>query len=105
MKKKTTKKTITKKRIPKPEPIDINHFGDYRMGLTDKEIMLYLCNRAAIKRNKYYNMSLNKIYKIFCEIAGCNTGAVGPNGECLMYRHDVERFADQMFDGTPTYFD
>ena len=77
--------------------IDINKYGKYEWGLTDKEIKQYLKDRARVTR-------IGNLYKKFCKIAGVNTVPVY-RGIALMYRHDVERFTDQLLLGTPTYFD
>lgn len=77
---------------------DIKDYGTYRMGLTADEIKDYLRVRAD-------KLAVAKLYKKFCNIAGCNTGSMAPTGEFLMYRHDVERFADKLFLGKETYFD
>jgi len=68
------------------------------MGLTSNEIKDYL-------RVEPNTLAISKLYKKFGDIAGCNTGSVAPTGEFLMYRHDVERFADKLFLGKETYFD
>jgi hypothetical protein len=81
--------------------IDIKSYGDYRLGLTKEEIQFYLLCRA------FQNNLRRKpevIFEKFNEIAGCNTCAV-VQGKVLMYRHDVERFADVLFEGKSTYFD
>ena len=83
--------------------IDIGWHGTYNRGLTDSEIDDYLRARA----NKY---DIRKINRQFAEIAGVNTCALEICEFCgkeihLMYRHDVKRFADKLFDGTPTLWD
>lgn len=96
------------------ENIDIYQYGKYQMGLTDNEIKEYLKkeynHKAEVmgveKRRKCTKVMWNR----FCQIAGVNTGIVVICEHCkkstyLMYRHDVKRFADKMFLGTPTYFD
>lgn len=80
--------------------IDINEFGDYRLGLTSKEIDLYL----KIKTGKRGVTQLRKIRAKFNQVAGCNTGA-SVKGHHVMYRHDVQRFFKLMWFGLPTYFD
>jgi len=77
---------------------NINDFGDYRLGLTSKEIDIYLQKQTGKKRIK-------RIRKRFDKAAGINTMAVGPQGQTLMYREDVKRFADLILEGRPTYFD
>lgn len=84
--------------------IDLIHYGQFRMGLSESEIRDYLRARA----NK---TNIKTLYKKFIEIAGCNTMAVFTCPECkkqisLMYHHDVKRFADVLFGKTKsTYFD
>lgn len=86
--------------------IDLTFYGKYRMGLTEEEIKEYLKKRAGVKR-------LGNLYNKFCRVADANTMSgefeYDRNGKrqlvSLMYRHDVQRFADLMFDRTPTYFD
>lgn len=85
------------------EKINLEEYGVYIHGLTDGEIKTYLKRRAGTTR-------LGLLYKQFCKVAGVNTTAFLVTECCgkhvsLMYRHDVRRFADLMFDGTPTYFD
>ena len=77
---------------------NLERHGDYKIGLTDEEIKEYLKYRNKGKINK-------TIMKKFNKIAGVNTVGVGPEGQHLMYRHDVKRFADSLFNGTPTYWD
>jgi hypothetical protein len=77
---------------------DIHHFGDYRQGLTGDEIKKFIGLRAN-------TTAIARLYKKFVNIAGCNTMAIGPNGEGLMYRHDVERFIGKLLFGTETYWD
>lgn len=77
---------------------DINDFGDYRMGLTSTEIDIYLQKRTGKRKIKRIRAKFNKA-------AGINTMAIGPQGQTLMYRHDVVRFTDLILDGRPTYFD
>ena len=75
--------------------IDITKFGKYKDGLTSAEI------------NKYLRMRTKKknIRTQFNDAAGCNTCAIGPDGQRLMYRWDVQRFADVVLLNKPTYFD
>ena len=82
---------------------NIEDYGKYRLGLTKEEIKKYLKMRA--NTNK-----LGGLYKKFCKIAGVNTVAIVTTDCCkkdirLMYRWDVERFADVLFLNKPTYFD
>lgn len=79
-------------------PVDIDYFGDYRLGLTAEEIDEYLRRRTGKK-------NLKKIRSDFDKTAGVNTCAIGPQGQTLMYRHDVKRFADVVLLNKPTYFD
>ena len=90
--------------------VDINEFGKYRLGLTRSEIKAYL----AVRWNELVSPK-EKIKKIgelqylqFCKIAGVNICAVIREGKkdiSLMYRHDVERYADKLFLNKSTYFD
>jgi hypothetical protein len=80
------------------QKMNIHEFGAYRMGLCDKEIEYYLSIRTDTKNVK-------NLIKKFNKIAGVNTMAVGPQGQSLMYRWDVERFTERLLSGTPTYFD
>ena len=78
--------------------IDIQEFGDYRMGLSKDEITKYLQLRSGKKNIKRLRLKFSKA-------AGCNTMAIGPQGQSLMYRWDVERFADVVLLSKKTYFD
>ena len=84
--------------------LDLTHFGQFRIGLTGEEIKNYLRARADKK-------GIERIYKSFCNIAGCNTVGSFQCPDCnvlhsLMYRWDVKRFADVLFGVTKdTYFD
>lgn len=89
--------------------IDIYNFGKYVEGLTNNEIRHYLFLRYKEKNNKKLSGTKKMyLFKRFCKIAGANT-VTGKfiNGKLisLMYRHDVERFADVMFKNKLTYFD
>ena len=83
---------------------DIDRYGEFTMGLNSAEIERYIQFRA--NKIKVKGL-LNKFYKI----AGVNTCAVYSCGFCgeqtvLMYRNDVERFADVLFGVTKgTYWD
>lgn len=86
---------------------DIYQYGTYRQGLDSQEIKKYLRIRA---RNTVFDkLTLKQLYSRFGKIAGVNTMTLVtlPDGtvNSLMYRHDVERFANCLFLGTPTYFD
>jgi len=93
--------------------IDIDKFGEFRIGLSDKEINTYLKQRY----NSYANYlglklmtkgELKSLRKNFDKIAGVNTlGVIFINGEDngLMYRYDVKRFADLLFMGKSTLWD
>lgn len=78
--------------------VNISNFGDYMHGLAGEEIKTYISRRAN-------TLSVARLYKKFVNIAGCNTMAVGPQGQSLMYRHDVERFTDKLLLGKETYWD
>jgi hypothetical protein len=82
---------------------ELKYYGQFMHGLTNEEIKDYLRVRANKSR-------IETIYKKFCDIAGVNTVAIYQCPNCremrtLMYRHDVQRFADVLFLGVPTYFD
>jgi hypothetical protein len=91
--------------------LDINEFGKYRLGLTNDEIKEWL----KLRYNEILSWRgepIKKINKIiwdkFCKIAGINTMAVitvNRHKVTLMYRHDVERFTDQLYLKKETYFD
>lgn len=78
--------------------INLETFGKYDAGLTTAEIQLYLKLRTGVK-------DIKQLYNRFCKIAGANTGMISPAGEFLMYRHDVQRYADKLLFGKETYFD
>jgi len=88
--------------------LDIYNYGEYRRGLANKEIDIHLRVRAI--GTKYAKYSTKQLRNKFSKIAGVNTGALVTCPICqkpisLMYRSDVERFADQMFQDIPTYWD
>jgi len=88
--------------------LDIYNYGEYRRGLTNKEIDAHLRVRAI--GTKYAKYSTKQLRNKFSKIAGVNTGAFVTCPICqkpisLMYRSDVERFVDQMFYGIPTFWD
>jgi hypothetical protein len=91
--------------------LDINEFGKYRLGLTTEEIKEWLklrYNEILSWRGKPIKKINNAIWNKFCQIAGCNTEATIQEGYkkiTLMYRHDVERFTDVLYEGKTTYFD
>jgi hypothetical protein len=94
-------KTIdTKKELP-----NLDQFGQYREGLTSEEITEYLRQVYNIVASKKRKICPPKVINQFVEIAGVNTGALGPNGESLMYRWDVARFVGKLFFKRDTYFD
>jgi hypothetical protein len=84
------------------QPI-INNIGKYTMGMTSEEIESYLGRRAN-------TLSTKTLVNKFNKICGVNTMGVHICPKCgehiaLMYRHDVERFADVLFYRKQTYFD
>ena len=79
---------------------EIEEFGHYRLGLTNDEITDYLRIRSKKK-----DLALTKLHDKFANVAGCNTCAIGPEGQMLMYRWDVLRFANEVLEGKGTYFD
>jgi len=80
------------------EIFNIYNFGDYRLGLTNKEINMYLQKRTGKNRIKRLRAKFNKV-------AGINTMSIGPQGQALMYRHDILRFTNLILEGRSTYFD
>lgn len=84
--------------------LDLESFGQFRMGLTKEEIKDYLRARAN-------TLNVERLYKKFCDIAGCNTMSSFHCPKCkyntsLLYRHDALRFADVLFGKTKeTYWD
>ena len=94
----TTKVSCVKCHLYEKYGRDLQDLGHYKAGLTNEEIEDYIKERNKGKMTK-------TIMKKFQKIAGINTVGVGPEGQSLMYRWDVKRFADQMFDGKPTYWD
>lgn len=84
---------------------DLNNYGMYRLGLTAMEVKDYILVRAIQKQYVADDRLVNKFY----DVAGCNTCAsiedIPGNRISLMYRWDVQRYADLLFKGTPTYFD
>lgn len=89
--------------------IKIEDYGKYKRGMTGGEIKQYLKERAQELGLKGYKTI--SLWSKFCKIAGPgNTMAIETTDCCkkeigLMYRSDVERFADVMFLNKPTYFD
>lgn len=86
------------RRVKEMKNINIDEFGDYRLGLTSKEIDKYLKLRTGKK-------NIKTARKKFDKISGLNTVATTSTGEYLMYRHDVERFFKLSWYGIPTHFD
>lgn len=89
-----------KKKRRELKYVDIYDFGVFRIGLSPLEITNYLEERSGLRGNK-----LKRLEKEFHKAAGVNTMGLGPGGVLLMYRHDVQRFADCILLGTPTYWD
>jgi hypothetical protein len=89
--------------------INIEQYGEYRMGLTRDEIkslLVSMYNETAKKKiSSIASVRAIKLYEKFGEIAGCNTMTMTSKGEPLMYRWDVDRFCKALFKGIPTYFD
>ena len=88
--------------------ININDFGVFKMGMTEPEIYDYLKARA--KNTKYAKYSKKRMLDKFWRVAGRNTCSFYACPFCgkatmLMYYHDVERFANVMFEGKSTYWD
>ena len=89
------------------EEINIEYYGEYRIGLTMKEITKYITAMKNLIQNeaKFSKVKVKDLVNKFHKIAGVNTGGINSNGEGLMYRWDVQRYVNQLFYGTPTYFD
>lgn len=84
---------------------DVYQFGAFKDGLTAEEIDDYLKVRSN-------SLKIIKIRKKFDDLlCGSTCRSIAIQGEkvvvekCLIYRHDVERFANNIFEKTPTYFD
>lgn len=91
------------KQCPIHYILDIYNFGDFRMGLTEQELTQYLKARNT-------GSGIRNVTRKFSELAGCNTMGVHQCSYCgkqfgLMYRSDVKRFADLLFDRKPTHWD
>jgi len=89
--------------------MDINKFGKYKEGLTSEEIKAYLRERLNMmdQFNTYKKCPVD-VVKRFNKAAGCNTMSckmINRKMTPLMYRCDVERYADVIFLGKTTYFD
>ena len=95
-------KKLLEKRAELP---DLETFGNYRAGLTNKETEEYLRISYNIVAHKKRKMCPPKILRQFIDIAGVNTGAISEDGKNLMYREDVGRFTKKLFFGTETYWD
>lgn len=79
----------------------LQDYGAFDRGLTDYEINDYLRVRANTMNIGSYRRKLNNALSgSTCPVANVNGTEV-----LLIYRHDVERFSDSIFDGIPTYFD
>lgn len=91
----------------------IERWGVYSNGMTREEIMSYLVaryNEDCVKSQKSKYINQEKLFNKFAKIAGVNTQTCIVCPCCnkqvsLMYRWDVERFANQLFNGTLTYWD
>ena len=86
--------------------IDIEQFGIYLSGLTNEKIDQYIKERSGHTNKRILKLLRGR----FNKIAGINTMGVIETPCCkksivLMYRHDVKRFADQLFEGKRTYWD
>lgn len=89
----------------KYKDLNIEWYGNYRLGLTGKEIKQYLKVKCELPQYKKKFKYSSKLYNEFVKIMGINTVAVGPEGQNLTYRHDIERFAGVLFDRKKTYLD
>ena len=83
--------------------INILWYGQYRHGLTRDEVDEYLKERNRKKKIKKYRLKFNKLFGIqTCGVFVCPDCG---KEKTLLYRHDVERIADLVFDGKKTYWD
>ena len=97
--------TLIKNNITKKEDIDIEQYGEYRLGLTFKEVEFYIKAKCSLPQYKNKFKNIKKTIIKFWNIAGINTTTINSNGESLIYRNDIERFAGVLFNRIPTYFD
>lgn len=80
------------------EPI-LEHYGEYRVGITDEELEDYLRARSG-------KVNIEKLIKKYWDVAGCNTCGLTSDSRVLHYRHDVQRYSDVLFGKIKsTYFD
>jgi hypothetical protein len=86
--------------------INIETIGKYDEGLTEEEIKEYLITLyEKIYKRKCQKSKIRALLKRFNKIAGINTMTLSPDGEPLMFRWDVERFAGVLFFNKETYWD
>lgn len=83
--------------------LDLSSYGQFKGGLTSEEINNYLIARAN-------TLNIKRLRKKFNEIAGVNTCTSYTCPKCgvcksLMYRHDILRFVNVLFEGKSTFFD
>lgn len=80
---------------------DIYSYGVFKAGITTSEMDDYIRVRLNSMNIKKVRAKINDMFiGSTCPIASFDDKSVG-----LMYRHDVERFADAVIDKIPTYFD
>lgn len=91
--------------ITKLNEIYIENYGIYRIGLLFTEVDKYIEARCNLPQYKRKFKDINKVIKKFWEISGSNTCGMTPDNKSLMYRWDVSRFANVIFDRKDTYFD
>ena len=81
--------------------LQLDHYGIFNAGLIESEIDDYLRMRAN-------SLNIAQVKKRFNnELRGSTCQCVILDGKeyILVYRHDVQRFADAIFNGKKTYFD
>jgi len=82
---------------------DVYSYGVFKAGITSTETKDYLQIYLGLE-GKVLARALDKYWDEF----GAQTcPCVSVNGQMitLYYRHDIERIADKVFQGKPTYFD
>jgi len=89
----------------KSKKVNIDFYGKYKEGLTDEEIREYLLARLnEVNTSNTLESCPDVLIEKFNRVAGVNTMAF-VDGHSLMYRWDVQRFTDCIFEGKATYFD
>lgn len=79
----------------------LDDYGVFKGGVTSDEIDSYLRVRA----NKLGIKDLRSKFDVYLRGSTCGSVEIEGKPILLIYRHDVERFVDQVIDGKETYFD